>query len=144
MADNNDLPRAPRVLVVDDEEDFLEVLVKRLSKRNLRVVSATRGIEALHILSREPFDAVVLDLKMPGLGGMRTLEEIKRAMPCVEVIILTGQADMQSAIQGMELGAFDYMLKPASVDELLYRIEDATKRSLRNRKKHASEAGASA
>lgn len=75
---------------------------------------------------------------------MRTLQEIKRAMPCVEVIILTGQADMQSAMQGMELGAFDYILKPASVDELLYRIEDATKRSKQNRQKHASEAGASA
>ncbi len=144
MANNNDSPRAPRVLVVDDEEDYLEVLVKRLSKRNLKVVTAGRGVEALHILSREPFDAVVLDLKMPGLGGMQTLQEIKRAMPSVEVIILTGQADMELAIQGMELGAFDFMLKPASLDELLYKIEDATKRTLLNRKKHTSEAGRTA
>ncbi|MDQ7783292.1 MAG: response regulator [Desulfomonilaceae bacterium] len=144
MADNNDSPSVPRVLVVDDEEDFLAVLVKRLSKRNLNVVPATRGAEALHILSREPFDAVVLDLNMPGLGGMKTLQEIKRAKPCVEVIILTGQADMRLATEGMELGAFDYMLKPASVDELLYRIEDATKRSMENRKKRTAQTKASA
>lgn len=140
MADNNDSPRGPRVLIVDDEEEFLDVLVKRLSKRNLRVVPATRGLEALHILSREPFDAVVLDLRMPGLGGMRTLEEIKRVLPAVEVIILTGEADMELAMQGMELGAFDFVLKPPSVDELLYKIEDATKRTRQNRKKHTTEA----
>lgn len=120
--------RALRVLIVDDEPDFRDILIKRLRKRNLEAVPAAGGREALFLLTEEPFDAVVLDLHMPGMGGMDTLKEIKKTAPSVEVIILTGVAELQLAVRGMELGAFDYMLKPADVDELLYKIEDASKR----------------
>ena len=120
--------RALRVLIVDDEPDFRDILIKRLRKRNLEAVPAAGGREALFLLTEEPFGAVVLDLHMPGMGGMDTLKEIKKTAPSVEVIILTGVAELQLAVRGMELGAFDYMLKPADVDELLYKIEDASKR----------------
>jgi DNA-binding NtrC family response regulator len=123
-----DSVRTLRVLVVDDEADFRDILIKRLKKRNLEAIPAAGGREALFRLTEEPFDAVVLDLHMPGMGGMDTLKEIKKRAPSVEVIILTGVAELQLAVKGMELGAFDYMLKPADVDELLYKIEDASKR----------------
>ncbi|MEJ2719257.1 MAG: response regulator [Deltaproteobacteria bacterium] len=120
--------RSLRVLIVDDEPDFRAILVKRLRKRNLEAIPAAGGREALNRLTEEPFDAVVLDLNMPGMCGMETLREIKKAAPSVEVIILTGVAELELAVKGMELGAFDYLLKPADVDELLYKIEDASKR----------------
>jgi DNA-binding NtrC family response regulator len=120
--------RSLRVLIVDDEPDFREILVKRLRMRNLEAIPAAGGREALERLIDEPFDAVVLDMHMPGMCGMETLREIKKVAPSVEVIILTGVAELQLAVQGMELGAFDYLLKPTDVDELLYKIEDASKR----------------
>ena len=117
-----------RVLLVDDEEEFLETLVKRLKKRRLEVFSANSGKEALNILSGTSVDVVVLDVKMPDMDGIETLREIKKMAPSVEVLMLTGHANVEVAIQGMELGAFDYLMKPMDIDELLYKLQDAYKK----------------
>ena len=121
-----------KVLIVDDEPEFREILVKRLRKRKLGVIPVSGGKEALDKLAHEQFDAVVLDMKMPGMCGMETLQEIKKVTPSVEVIVLTGQPELQIAMEAMELGAFDYLLKPPDLDELLYRIEDACRRKNHN------------
>ena len=117
-----------RVLLVDDEKDFLETLIKRLRKRKLDAFGASGGLEAIRIVTDEDVDVVVLDVKMPDMNGIETLEQIKKVRPAAEVIMLTGHADMEVAIQGMELGAFDYLMKPADIDELLYKIQDAYKK----------------
>jgi DNA-binding NtrC family response regulator len=117
-----------RVLLVDDEEEFLETLVKRLRKRNLDVLSASSGREAVRILGESPVDVVVLDVKMPDMDGIQTLKAIKKILPEVEVLMLTGHANVEVAIQGLELGAFDYLMKPMDIDELLYKLQDAYKK----------------
>lgn len=114
-----------RVLLVDDEVEFLETLVKRLAKRKLTVAGKNNALEAIAFLKENPVDVVVLDVKMPGMDGLEALREIKQCDPTVEVIMLTGHANMEVAIQGMELGAFDYLMKPMDIDELLYKLQDA-------------------
>jgi DNA-binding NtrC family response regulator len=101
--------------------------MKRLRKRNLRVNGVSSGEAALELLKESPVDVVVLDVRMPGMDGVQTLREIKQINPLVQVIMLTGHANVEVAIQGMELGAFDYLMKPANMDELLYKIQDAHK-----------------
>jgi len=120
------------VLLVDDEVEFLETLVKRLKKRNLSVKGVNSGEQALEALAQDPVDVVVLDVKMPGMGGLETLREIKKRCPLVEVIMLTGHASMEVAIEGMEVGAFDYLMKPMDIDELLYKLQDAYKKKTMN------------
>ncbi len=122
------------VLIVDDEAEFMETLAKRLRKRKLAVSGVTSGEAALEQLKETPFDIVVLDVKMPGMNGLDTLREIKKSYPLVEVIMLTGHADMEAAIEGMDVGAFDYLMKPIEIDELLYKIQDAHKRKRLNEK----------
>lgn len=116
------------VLLVDDEVEFLETLEKRLRRRNMDVRVATSGEEALDLLSQSPPDVVVLDVKMPGMDGIETLREIKRRAPLIEVVMLTGHANLEVAIQGMEMGAFDYLMKPVDIDELVYKLQDAHRR----------------
>ena len=127
------------VLLVDDEVEFLETLVKRLKRRNLTVTGVTSGEAALEALGRLPVDVVVLDVKMPGMDGLTCLREIKKRVPLVEVIMLTGHASMEVAIEGMEQGAFDYLMKPMDIDELLYKLQDAYKKKTlhEERIKHA-------
>jgi DNA-binding NtrC family response regulator len=123
------------VLLIDDETEYLETLMKRLRKRNLRVNGVSSGEAALELLRENPVDVVVLDVRMPGMDGVQTLREIKKINPLVQVIMLTGHANVEVAIQGMELGAFDYLMKPANMDELLYKIQDAHKaKSLQEQK----------
>jgi DNA-binding NtrC family response regulator len=117
-----------KVLLVDDETDFVVPLSKRLRKRNLEVNSASSGQEALDFLSQSPCDVVVLDVKMPDMNGIETLRRIKEVAPLVEVIMLTGHANVEVAIEGMELGAFDYLMKPVDIDDLLYKLQDAYKK----------------
>lgn len=117
-----------RVLLVDDEAEFLEILTKRLKKRNLDVSQASSGREAIAAVREGSFDVVVLDMKMPDMDGIEVLREIKSLRPGVEVLILTGHANMEAAVEGMELGAFDYMLKPATINELIFKLEDAYKK----------------
>ena len=114
-----------RVLVVDDEEDFRETIVKRLQKRKMTAQGAESGEKALDLIDAQPFDVVVLDVKMPGLDGIETLREIKKKKPLIEVILLTGHASMESGIEGIKLGAFDYVMKPANLDELVEKMRQA-------------------
>jgi len=124
-----------RVLLVDDEVDYLATLVKRLSRRGIDASAVSSGAAALDRLREESADVVVLDVKMPGMDGIATLQEIKRHHPLVEVIMLTGHVDVDVAIHGMEIGAFDYLMKPTDIDELLFKIQDAhRKRSIQQEK----------
>ncbi len=117
-----------RVLLVDDEVEFVQTLTKRLERNKLSVQAVHSGHDALSHLAENPTDVVVLDMKMPGMDGIETLREIKARQPLVEVIMLTGHASVEAAIDGMELGAFDYLMKPVEFDELLYKIQDAHKK----------------
>ena len=119
----------PTVLIVDVEAAFVETLVKRLAKRDRRVVAAHSGPEALEKLEASgptKIDVVILDVKMPGMDGLETLAKIKEQHPLIEVVMLTGHATVESAIDGMKKGAFDYLMKPCEVDVLLEKINQAT------------------
>jgi len=116
-----------RVLLVDDEEDFLRPLAKRLARRSVAVSKAHSGSEALEFLRTNQVDVVVMDMRMPGMDGLEMLQAIKARYPSQEVIMLTGLASLEAALQGMECGAFDYLMKPIDIEELLFKIEDAYK-----------------
>ena len=116
----------PIVLLVDDEAPFVDTMTKRLTKRKLTVFKSYSGEEALETLKENShIDLVILDVKMPGMNGIETLAEIKKSYPLVEVIMLSGHADVESAIDGMKQGAFDYLMKPCAVEDLLAKIEEA-------------------
>jgi two-component system, OmpR family, response regulator len=120
--------RSFRVLIVDDELDFLETIVKRLKRRKIDATGIDSGIKALDLLEKEPFDVVILDVRMPGMDGIETLKEMKKKRPLMEVIMLTGHASVESGVQGMQYGAFDYVMKPANIDDLLEKIHEAYER----------------
>jgi len=107
-----------KILLVDDETAFLDAMRRRLTKRDFSVDTAVSGLAALEVLEDRHgnIEVVILDVKMPGLDGIETLREIKRKFPMVEVVMLTGHATVDSAIEGMKLGAFDYLMKPADID----------------------------
>lgn len=118
----------PSALVVDDEVQFVETLVKRLVKRGVKVNFAHSGQEALDALEGSGAtrtDVVILDVKMPGMDGLETLAAIKETHPLVEVIMLTGHATVESAIEGMKHGAFDYLMKPCDLDLLMEKLNEA-------------------
>jgi len=117
----------PKLLLVDDEVPFIEAISKRLKKRNFEVSMANSGMEALELLSQEGFhpEVIILDVKMPGMDGIETLEEIKRKHPLIEVIMLTGHATVPSAIDGMKKGAFDYLMKPCDMEILVTKVGEA-------------------
>ena len=126
------------VLLVDDEADFLIPLVKRLEKRGVNVRTAGNGEQALTIVKTAEIDVAVLDVRMPGMDGIEALGEIKHAKPLIEVIMLTGHASIEVAIRGMELGAFDYLMKPMNFDELYYKLQDAHQKKVLQEKKISS------
>lgn len=130
-----------KVLFVDDEIDFLETLKKRMKKRGMDVSGAGSGEEALQLLDDKQVDVVVLDVKMPGMDGIEALREIKKRYPLIEVIMLTGHASVEVAIEGMELGAFDYLMKPMDIDELLYKLQDAYKKKFIHERKIREKEG---
>ncbi|WP_028322605.1 response regulator [Desulfatiglans anilini] len=114
------------IMLVDDEVPFVETMTKRLTKRELEVDSAFSGDEALKLLENKPqTEVIILDVKMPGMDGIDTLREIKRQYPLVEVIMLTGHATVETAIEGMKLGAYDYLMKPCDMDLLLKKVQEA-------------------
>jgi len=114
------------ILVVDDETDFLETLVKRLKKRNLFAVGVESAEEALDLMKKREYDIVILDIKLPGgMDGIEALREMKKMQPLAEVILLTGHASVETSIEGMKLGAFDYILKPVKLEELLPKLVQA-------------------
>jgi DNA-binding response OmpR family regulator len=119
-----------KVMIVDDEVDFLETMVKRLQARNIEVTGVESGYQALEVLDNRSPDVIILDVKMPGMDGIETLREIKKKKPLTEVIMLTGHASVESGIQGMQLGAFDYVMKPIALDELLEKMRQAYERKL--------------
>lgn len=121
------------LLLVDDEERFLSTTKTLLEKRGVTTYTAPGGAEALNLLREKRVDVVVLDVKMPGMDGVETLRRIKREYPLIEVIMLTGHASVESAVDGLKLGAFDYVMKPCNVPDLMEKISEAHDR------KHAME-----
>ncbi len=120
-----------RFLLVDDEKEFVEALARRLRQRKFAVDCAFSGREALDRLEideESQVDVVVLDVKMPELDGIDTLELIKRKRPLVEVLMLTGHADIQSAVEAVKFGAFDYLTKPCDLEELVSKAKQAASR----------------
>jgi two-component system, OmpR family, response regulator CpxR len=117
-----------KVLLVDDEEQFVEVLGQRLETRNFRVNSVFNGDDAIEFVISHEVDVVVLDVLMPGRDGIETLREIKRIKPLVEVVMLTGNATVPTAIEGMKLGAFDFLMKPTDTAELVDKLNKAYQR----------------
>ena len=125
-----------RVLVVDDEADFLETIVMRLQRRKIDAHGVDGGKKALELVENERFDVVVLDVLMPGMDGIETLKLLKKKKPFIEVIILTGHGSVESGLQGMQFGAFDYIMKPADLDELLEKIQQAYERKRIHEERH--------
>ena len=118
-----------KILLVDDEKPFVETRMKRLKKREIDVVPAYDGVEALDCLEKNSgIEVVILDIKMPNMDGMTALKEIKNKFPLVEVILLTGHATIESGIEGMKMGAFDYLMKPYDTEELIVKVNEAAKR----------------
>ena len=118
----------PRVLIVDDEEEFVEALSERLTIRDYDVTTCLSGEAALEKVNGYNFDVVILDVAMPGMDGIETLREIKKIKPLTEVIMLTGRATVESGIEGMKLGALDYLMKPCDTELLISKINMAHER----------------
>ena len=114
-----------RLLLVDDEESYVNVLSKRMTKRNFEVSSALSGAQAIRILRKQDFDAVVLDLKMEDMDGIEVLKILKTMAPELPVIMLTGHGSETAAREGITFGAFDYLTKPCDLDELIEKIRAA-------------------
>jgi DNA-binding NtrC family response regulator len=116
-----------KLLLVDDEKDFIESLAERLELREFDVKTALNGDDAINLIDKNEFDVIVLDVKMPGKSGIETLKEIKNINQLSQVIMLTGHATVESAIQGMKLGAYDYIMKPTVTEDLIELIKKAYK-----------------
>ena len=122
-----------RLLLVDDEPDFKEVMLKHLSRKGIRLSVAECCLDALDLLDTTPADVIIMDMNMPGMDGIQCLRQVKERWPLTEVIILTGHASVQSGMEGMQSGAFDYCIKPIDVRELLEKVELAAQKALINR-----------
>jgi len=114
------------VLLVDDEEQFLDTLSQRLELRGIKVDTVTGGEEALDKITSQKFDAIVLDLVMPGIDGMETLKRLKEKNPDIQIIMLTGKATVKKGIEAMKLGAEDFLEKPVDLNVLMEKIKKAT------------------
>ncbi len=138
------VPEKIKVLIVDDETDFADILSKRLEVREFAVDTVSSGDEAIGMIGDRDYDVVLLDVLMPGKSGIDTLKEIKRLRPLIHIIMLTGHARVDTAIEGMELGAYDYLIKPTDTDSLVEKIRLAhdhkTSQEQRIRQKKTSPA----
>lgn len=114
-----------KVLLVDDEEEFVFTLAERLQLRDIVTLVATNGDHALQIVETDRPPVVVLDVMMPGLGGLDVLQQIRRDHPDIQIILLTGHGSTKNGIKGMRMGAFDYIMKPVNIDELIGKMNDA-------------------
>ena len=124
------------VLLVDDEVSFVETFSERLELRDFETSKAFSGEEALQVLEKDSnIEVVILDVKMPGMGGIETLAEIHRKYPLVEVIMLSGHVDVESAIEGMKQGAFDYLMKPCDMDQIIAKVTDAAAKKRQHEEK---------
>jgi DNA-binding NtrC family response regulator len=115
------------ILLVDDKEEFVSVLSNRLLLHGMEVHTATKGEDALALLQEKTTDVVVLDVVMPGMGGLETLRRIKETYPHIQVILLTGHASTKEGMEGMRLGAFDYLMKPVDIEELIAKMKASIK-----------------
>jgi DNA-binding NtrC family response regulator len=120
-----------RMMLVDDEERFLTTTQKLLAKKGYEVFTAASGAEALDLLEKKIIHVVILDVKMPGMDGIETLKEMKKHFPLTEVIMLTGHATVESAVDGLKSGASDYLMKPADIDELIAKAGEAFEKRMR-------------
>ena len=125
----------PKLLLVDDEEMFLEFLSRRLITYQYDVTTCLSGEKALEMTRDYDFDVVILDVLMPGMDGIETLREIKKIKPLIEVIMLTGHASRESGIEGIKLGAHDYLSKPCNTEDLIAKINDAYGRKIEHEKR---------
>lgn len=119
------MPQQPKILVVDDEDRFRTTLAKILRAEGMDVKTAASGEEALEQLRAGPCDVVLLDIRMPGMGGMAALTAIKAFDPLIEVVVLSGHASLDAAMELMQRGAYDYLLKPCPTEDVLAKIESA-------------------
>jgi DNA-binding NtrC family response regulator len=125
----------PKILIVDDEERFRTTMAKLLTVNGLEVTAVGSGKDALEELKLKPYDVITLDIRMPGMSGLEALAEIKKVNPGVEVIILTGHASVDTAVEIMKLGGYEYLLKPTSTEELMNKIDAAYERKLTREQK---------
>ena len=114
-----------KILLVDDESDVTRILSKRLGRRGYDCQAAANGQEAVDAMGQFAFGVIIMDVKMPVMDGMSALQIIHARWPKTHIILLSGHADMQLAVQAMSEGAFGYLMKPVDIDELLFKIEDA-------------------
>ena len=126
---------SPKVLLVDDEERFRTTLSKMLNAHGLTVTDLGSAREALAELQRNPYDVIVLDVRMPEMDGITALAEIKKINPLLEVIILTGHASLDAAMEIIKLGGYDYLLKPCPLEDLLLKIEAAYEKKVEREKR---------
>jgi len=124
----------PRILLVDDEDRLRRTLEKMLSAQGLEVTALSGGREALAAIRQRPYDVILLDIRMPEMDGITALREIKKIDPNLEVIVLTGHASMDAALEIIKLGAYDYLLKPCPLEELLLKIDGAYEKKLEREK----------
>jgi DNA-binding NtrC family response regulator len=120
----------PRVLLVDDEEKFLDVLSQRLGTRGIDAETSTSGEEALVKIKNRNFDAIVLDVMMPGMGGIETLKQIRKEYPELQIIMLTGRGSVDKAVEAMKEGAIDFLEKPADINTLMNKISEAKEKKI--------------
>lgn len=125
----------PKILIVDDEVVFTSNILKLLSKRGYDAVAVNDGESAIRITDEKEFDVIILDIKMPGMDGIATLKEIKKKGIAAEVVILTGHGTVEAGIEGMQLGAFDFIMKPVAINDLIEKISQAYQRKLIETKK---------
>lgn len=117
------------ILLIDDEPDFLDLMSKRLGRRGVRLDVAADGEQGLSAAQAEEYDVIILDVRMPGMDGIEVLRRIREQGIRTEVLLLTGHASLEAARQGLELGAFDYLIKPVSINDLLFKLQDACEHS---------------
>lgn len=125
----------PRILLVDDEERFRTNLHRMLAAHGLEVAAVGGGREAIEEIKKQPFDVIVLDIRMPGMSGMETLAEIKKINPGIEVIILSGHASMDAAMEIIQMGGYDYLLKPCPLEDFLLKIDAAYEKKMEREKR---------
>ncbi|WP_027720150.1 response regulator [Maridesulfovibrio zosterae] len=124
-----------KIMLVDDEESLLSTTKELFEKMGFYVFTSTSGKNALEQLRTEKIDVIILDIKMPGTDGMDILQRIKKDYPLTEVIILTGHGTMKSAIEGLKRGAMDFLVKPASMKDILSKVEEAIEKIKRHKQK---------
>jgi len=114
-----------KVLLVDDEEEFVSALAERLDIRGIDTRVATDGEQALELIESQLFDVIVLDVIMPGISGLEVLQRIKAKKIPSAVILLTGHGSTREGVEGMRMGAFDYLMKPLDIDELIGKMKES-------------------